>query len=395
MDKENAISERFIIGLTGNIGTGKSTVRKLLQHSGAYGIDADALTREALRNNESAIGHIRARFGDSIVNNHGAISNSKLAEVVFNDDSALSDLENIIHPLVTTAVQNLIPQSRLQIIVIEAIKLLESDLAGMCDSIWVVDADRETIFSRLVVERGMNRGQVMQRLSRQSSLEQKKKQADIIIDNSGNIEEIWRQVEKSWDSLRKNVVNFSSYVDSTSSMLAFLDGFLIKPASKEFQILEQEFTDDPHLTYCTSWTATQRKQSEHKFEWTADGLAKLISQYFVFIASNSIAVAGSSIWELSQFELRLFGFFTQERNQDLSFMDNQLEKIEHFGKLHRVRQISLPLISPIKERTSFYREEGYTEVRISGNEIPLLNKAGYNLICKEICEVEDIFSRPT
>ena len=190
-------------------------------------------------------------------------------------------------------------------------------------------------------------------------------------------------------------MNFSSFVYSTSSILTFLDGFIVRPGSREFQGLVKVFSDNPHLPPRTFWSANQRKQTEHKFEWTIGGLSELISQYFVFMAGNSIDEADSSIWELSQFELRFFGFFTQKRKQDLNFLDSQLKKIEHFGKLHLVRQISLPLISLIKERTSFYREEGYQEVRILDNEISLLNKAGYNLLYKEICDVEDIFSKLT
>lgn len=265
----------------------------------------------------------------------------------------------------------------------------------MCDSIWVVNAGQETIFSRLANERGMNRSQVMERLSRQSSLEEKKRQADVIIDNSGNIEETWREVENSWDSLKKNVTKFSSFVDSTSSMLAFLDGFLVKPASKEFQGLVKVFADIPHLNTKEFWTANQLQEAKHPFEWTVGSLAQLVSQYFVFISGNSIDMASSSIWELSQFELHLFGFFTQKSKQDLDFLHSQLKKIEYFSKIHRIRQIFLPIISIIKERTSYYREEGYQEVQILDNEISLLNKAGYNLLYKEICNAEDIFSRPT
>jgi dephospho-CoA kinase len=149
MGEINPHQDRFIIGLTGNIGTGKSLVRKMLQHLGAYGIDADILAHEALKSNSPAHERIIRYFGASILDTHGTVDRAKLAHIVFTDEKALVELENILHPLVSIAVANIIQYARLPIIIIEAIKLLESDLAGICDSIWVVDSREQVIFDRL------------------------------------------------------------------------------------------------------------------------------------------------------------------------------------------------------------------------------------------------------
>lgn len=119
--------DHFIIGLTGNIGTGKSLVQKMLQHLGAYGIDADILTHEALKPNGPAQERIVDHFGASILDARGAVDRAKLAHIVFSNEKALVYLENILHPLVSTATANMIQRARLPIIIIEAIKLLESD----------------------------------------------------------------------------------------------------------------------------------------------------------------------------------------------------------------------------------------------------------------------------
>ena len=140
MGETTAHQDRFIIGLTGNIGTGKSLVRKMIQHFGAYGIDADILTHEALKPDGPAKEQIVHRFGSSILDSQAAVDRVKLARIVFNDEKALVELENILHPFVSIAARNMIKRARLPIIIIEAIKLLDSDLADMCDSIWVVDA---------------------------------------------------------------------------------------------------------------------------------------------------------------------------------------------------------------------------------------------------------------
>ncbi len=138
MNKTKIQSECFIIGLTGNIGTGKSLIRKMLQHLGAYGIDADALAKEALNSNGHIAEEVIRCLGRHVIDDSGKLDRAKIAHVVFNNEKSLIDLEKILHPLVFTAAGNLIRYTRLPIVVIEAIKLLESDLAGLCDSIWVV-----------------------------------------------------------------------------------------------------------------------------------------------------------------------------------------------------------------------------------------------------------------
>ncbi len=154
MNATPSFQNRFIIGLTGNIGTGKSLVRKMLQHIGAYGIDSDVLAHEALISGGPATEKFIQRFGIRVLDDSGKIDRAKIARIVFNDKRSLIDLESILHPLVITAAENLIRRSPLPIIVIEAIKLLESDLVDLCDSIWVVDAKEEIVFERLASERG-------------------------------------------------------------------------------------------------------------------------------------------------------------------------------------------------------------------------------------------------
>jgi dephospho-CoA kinase len=189
-----------IIGLTGNIGTGKSLVRKMLEHCGALGIDADRLTQDLLKEDSPAYTHIIKHFGNGIVDNSGRIDRKKLGEIVFSNPQELKALEAILHPWVSTAAGNIIRQAPAPVVVIEAIKLLESDLARQCDSIWVVDAQAETVYQRLKKNRGMTRAQVNLRLAQQSSAAEKKHQANFIIQNSGTSRDTWEQVLEGWQS---------------------------------------------------------------------------------------------------------------------------------------------------------------------------------------------------
>ena len=138
---------------------------------------------------------------------------------MFGDEKALVELENILHPLVSIAMANMIQHARLPIIIIEAIKLLESDLAGMCDSIWVVDAQEQVIFDRLSCERGMNHAEIKERLSHQSPSKNKRQRADVVIENSQEVYKTWLQVTEAWNKTKKKKRNFSVCTNKTYDLI--------------------------------------------------------------------------------------------------------------------------------------------------------------------------------
>jgi dephospho-CoA kinase len=137
---------RLLIGLTGPIGCGKSTVARMLADRGALVIDADTLSRQVTETGtpaaEQSLPAIRARFGDAVFDDKGELKRAALAKQVFSDPTALAGLEAIIHPLVRGEVERLLSHAELEqqpIVVIEAIKLVEGGLAERCDEVWLVD----------------------------------------------------------------------------------------------------------------------------------------------------------------------------------------------------------------------------------------------------------------
>jgi len=198
--KMSAWAGKYVIGLTGNIATGKSVVRKMLEHLGAYGIDADALGHRAIAKGAPGYTAVLTTFGRWILAADEQIDRSKLARVVFSDDEALKSLEAIVHPLVRQAVDILIRRSKQSVIVLEAIKLLESPLRESCDSIWVTTAPPEMQLQRLIEKRGMNRSVAQQRITIQSSQQEKMAAASVIIQNGGSFEDTWRQVVTAWNT---------------------------------------------------------------------------------------------------------------------------------------------------------------------------------------------------
>lgn len=189
---------KYIIGLTGNIATGKSVVRKMLEHLGAYGIDADALAHRVIAPGAPGYQPVIDLFGKYIVGQDGYIIRARLANIVFNDPSALQQLEAIVHPFVEQAVDLFIRRSRHKVIVIEAIKLLEGNLFEKCDSIWVTCAPKEVQLKRLLQKRGMKEEDALQRISAQAPQQEKVTKADHVITNSGSFEETWKQVYAAW-----------------------------------------------------------------------------------------------------------------------------------------------------------------------------------------------------
>ncbi|MEP6681099.1 MAG: dephospho-CoA kinase [Chloroflexota bacterium] len=185
-----------VIGLTGNLGCGKSTVAGMLRDLGVATVDADRLTREIRQNDSDARAAIQRRFG--------SYDAPHLAEIVFRDPAALRDLEAILHPLVRGAVRARLAELEeggVEAAAVEVIKLLESPLADACDQIWVVRCDEADALARVAASRGMSGEDARRRMASQSSQEAKVAAADVVIDGSADIDETRRQVEAAFAAL--------------------------------------------------------------------------------------------------------------------------------------------------------------------------------------------------
>lgn len=175
----------------------------MLEHLGAYGIDADALAHRAIAKGAPGYELVRKSFGDWIMDEENQIDRVRLAKVVFSDAQALESLESIVHPLVAHAVDLLIRRAKHIFVVIEAIKLLETDLAAGCDSIWVVDSPQELQIARLMHKRDLSEGAARQRIAAQSPQALKLRSAKVVISNDGSFENTWEQVQDAWSKLPK------------------------------------------------------------------------------------------------------------------------------------------------------------------------------------------------
>ena len=192
-----------LIGLTGNIASGKSTVMALLRELGAVTVDADKLVHQLMEPDTPVTQAIAEVFGPEVLDERGAVNRKALAAIVFRDPAALRRLEAIVHPAVRRAIREEIARWRAApnpppALVVEAVKLVEGGQHEMYDSLWVVVADPEVQRQRLVERRGLSPEEAEARLAAQPPLEPKLKLADVIIVNNGSLEELRRQVVDAW-----------------------------------------------------------------------------------------------------------------------------------------------------------------------------------------------------
>jgi len=176
-----------IIGVTGNIATGKSVLRQMLVNSRALGIDADELAHRMIYPQGPAFKTVVNTFGESILSEDGSISHNKLGQIVFNDPDALLELEKLVHPYVIETINERANQSHCPLVVIEAIKLLEAGLGDICDEVWVSHASYELQLERLLRIRNMTQREAKRRIESQPPQTEKVARADVVINCSRHL----------------------------------------------------------------------------------------------------------------------------------------------------------------------------------------------------------------
>jgi dephospho-CoA kinase len=198
----------LLVGLTGNIGSGKSTVAQLFSERGATIIDADVLARRAVEVGTPAFRAIVERWGTSVLAADGAIDRAALRRVVFSDSQQLEQLNSIVHPAVERMRVALVEQARQRgdrVVVCDIPLLFEKKMTGKFDRIVLVDAPRPVRLERLVRDRGLRETEAMDMIVAQMPAELKRARADFIIDNDDTLAALDRQVADVWSSLQQAV----------------------------------------------------------------------------------------------------------------------------------------------------------------------------------------------
>lgn len=191
------------VGLTGGIGAGKSTVADLFSQKGAVVIRSDELARQVIEPQTPGFQQVIDRFGKDIVNSEGYIDRAKLAQIVFQDDAALKDLENIVHPLVRSKTNELVNQHTSETIIVNEIPLLlEKKMESLFDFLVIVISSEKNRLERLA-QRGLTTEQATARMAKQVSDDERRAAADFLIVNDGNLDQLEVDVEKIWQTLQE------------------------------------------------------------------------------------------------------------------------------------------------------------------------------------------------
>lgn len=194
-----------MIGLTGGIGSGKSTVAELLAERGAHVIDADRVAHEVYAPGTLGFERIVERFGDDVVGDDGAIDRARLGALVFRDPAALADLNGIVHPLVRAEVASriaeIVSEDSGAIVVIEAALMTETGWTGGAGRLWTVIADPDVVEDRLVTMREMEPDEVRRRMAAQADNDKRRRSATRVIENNGSLLDLEGEVQAAWTEL--------------------------------------------------------------------------------------------------------------------------------------------------------------------------------------------------
>ncbi len=194
----------IVVGLTGGIGAGKSTVSAMLADRGAVIVDADRIARDLQEPGSPVLDRMAERFGDHIIRPDGSLDRAAVAEIVFNDEQALADLNGIVHPAMQDEIQRQIDAHRDtdRVVVLDFPLLGENPREGLAATI-VVDIDPDIAVERLVNQRGMDETDARARINSQISREKRLERATHVIDNGGDLDSLAAQVDEVWSDLQQ------------------------------------------------------------------------------------------------------------------------------------------------------------------------------------------------
>jgi len=194
-----------VIGLTGGIGSGKSTVSRFLAEQGAVIIDADKIGHEAFKPDSEGWHKVVATFGKQILTPDGNIDRRKLGEIVFGNPESLSRLNQIMHPLMYDMLKEQLEEYRqrgVRVAVLEAAILLEAGWTSLVDEVWVTTASESTVLKRLEERTGLSQAESLARIRSQLPAAGRAKHADVVIDTDCGLEEVKAKVKELWQRLQ-------------------------------------------------------------------------------------------------------------------------------------------------------------------------------------------------
>jgi dephospho-CoA kinase len=335
---------KFVIGLTGNVATGKSVVRRMLEHLGAYTIDADALTHRAYAKGAPGYQQVIDKFGRWLVGKDGEIDRSKLGNLVFNDNEAMDQLEEIVHPLVRQAAEMLIKRATQPVVVIEAIKLLEGDLRKVCDSIWVANAPEEVQVERLMRKRGLTRDKALERIKAQSPQSAKVTLANIVLTNTGSYDDLWKQVSEAWKEIVPAAISVDPDATVKTTLAASAGELVVQRGKPKHSSVIAEFIT---------------RMSNGKRKMTPDDVMAEFGNKAYMLLQLDGKLAGLAGWQVENLVARTTDIYLEARIDPKKALEKLIHEVERVsGELQSEASLIFPM-NELATQEALWKSLGY------------------------------------
>ena len=323
----------------------------MLEHLGAYGIDADALGHRAISKGAPGYAPVIDSFGKWILGPDGQIDRAKLGRIVFSNPEALSTLEDIVHPLVRQAVNILVKRSKHKVVVIEAIKLLESDLKNYCNTVWATDAKDELRLQRLIDKRKMSKEDALERIHAQSDQAIKNEAAEIIISNNKSFEDTWKQVTSAWQS----TVPTDKLEDEPKPTQALQDEefFTRRASPKEAQVIADKINQ---------LSLGKRQMTFH------DVMEAFGEKAFLFLlkGKNIIGLLG---WQVENLVARIDDLYIEPEIPIFKAMKTMTTSVEKSSKELQCEAALMFLPPDLANQASVWKDLGYSARSVEGLQV--------------------------
>ena len=344
----------LLIGLTGNIGTGKSVVAQMLVELGARAIDADKVAHEVMVPGGPAYDAVVHAFGREILAPDGTLDRGKLGEIVFRDPGALRRLEGAVHPATITEVTRRIVEATEPVVVVEAIKLIEAGMHRGYDALWVVTTPRSLQIERLVSKRGLTEEAAALRVDAQPPQEEKAAVADLVIANDGDLDALREKVRAAWSEIQASQSREGEAMNEpaqgppeTEVLIRRVRRDNLQDAAGVAEVLNSVIAEGRYTALTGHWTA----EAEQAF------LQSLRPRSEVFVAETAGHIVGFQVIEP-------FVSYT-----------STMAHVAHMGTYVRADHRERGIGRKLAEATlAFAREQGYEKVVIyvmAGNELGL------------------------
>ena len=377
-DGERGRKSRVLIGLTGNIATGKSVVAQMLSELGACVIDADRVAHEVMAPGGPAFDAVVQTFGREILALDGTVDRGKLGEIVFGDPDALRRLEAAVHPATISEVTQRILEATELVVVVEAIKLIEAGMHRGYDALWVVTAPRSLQIERLVSRRGLAEEAAILRVDSQPPQEEKVAVADVVIANDGDLDALRERVQEAWSQIgaspdrEPNAAGNPGHEPGDDEVIIRrVRRDDIQDAAGVAEVLNGVINEGRHTALTGHWTA----EAERAF------LQSLRSRSEVFVAETAGRIVGFQVIEP-------FVSYTSSMNH-----------VAHMGTYVRADHRGRGIGGKLAEATlAFAREQDYEKVVIyvmAGNELGLAyyRKLGFEEkgVLRRQTKIQDVY----